>query len=583
MASEIIRTVKSSGGDYSSLSAWEAGEQRDLVAADEIAVAECYSMQDTSQVTILGWTTDATRYIDIKTPVAERHDGKWNTAKYRLEVNASGTGVIVINEDNVRLEGLQIRHADISPSGTECAIRVLSTGGTTDLRVSYCILRDGRYTVRLSSGSNHYWWNNIIYGGTVGGLVTTTYSGIILDIYSCTIIGGDTQGIARSVGVVTAKNCYAYASGSGVAYSGTIGKTTCASDDTTGSAGLQNIAYDTSNFTNVTAGSEDLHIPSGSDLIDVGTDTSGEAAPMDFTDDIDGDARGATWDVGADELVDAGVTVSPSPGFCIAATIIGGVVLGSVTVIPSPSSVVASRVNPTIVLGSVSVTPSPSSCIASVIDPTVITGGDINITPTPVNCITERINPVITLGSIIVIPSPVGLVTAIIDPTVALGAVSVAPQPSYCIAVSVDPTVAIGTEGITVIPVPASCIAGRVNPVIILGSVLVLPLPTNVITVSVNPSVGLGSISITPQYIDCITERVNPTVTIGGLIIIPNPTSAICEKVNPNIILGSIIIIPQPVWVIVTSYDPTVIAGGIVISKLFKVPWRRTLFKVTGR
>src|SRR3990170_1219772 len=85
MATTVTKTIKSSGGDYTSLSAWEAGQQGNLVTADQIQVAECYSMLDTSICVINGWTTDATRYIEIKTPVSERHDGKWNTSKYRLE------------------------------------------------------------------------------------------------------------------------------------------------------------------------------------------------------------------------------------------------------------------------------------------------------------------------------------------------------------------------------------------------------------------------------------------------------------------------------------------------------------------
>ena len=43
MATEIVHTIRASGGDYTTLSAWEAAQQRDLVAADEIAVAECYN------------------------------------------------------------------------------------------------------------------------------------------------------------------------------------------------------------------------------------------------------------------------------------------------------------------------------------------------------------------------------------------------------------------------------------------------------------------------------------------------------------------------------------------------------------
>lgn len=49
--------------------------------------------------------------------------------------------------------------------------------------------------------------------------------------------------------------------------------TTCGSSDTTGSAGLQNVAYTTANFVSVVAGSEDLHLVGGSTLIDAGTTT----------------------------------------------------------------------------------------------------------------------------------------------------------------------------------------------------------------------------------------------------------------------------------------------------------------------
>ncbi len=87
-ATEVISTIKEDGtGDYTSLSAWEAGENRDLVALDEIAVAQIdgtWTNPDTTAVTIDGWVTDATRYIKIYTTATARHDGKWNTGKYRL-------------------------------------------------------------------------------------------------------------------------------------------------------------------------------------------------------------------------------------------------------------------------------------------------------------------------------------------------------------------------------------------------------------------------------------------------------------------------------------------------------------------
>jgi len=66
MPTTVVHTIKSSGGDYSSLSAWEAAQQRNLVTADEIAVAECYGFVDTTLTTISGWTTGVNNYIIIR-------------------------------------------------------------------------------------------------------------------------------------------------------------------------------------------------------------------------------------------------------------------------------------------------------------------------------------------------------------------------------------------------------------------------------------------------------------------------------------------------------------------------------------
>ena len=61
------------------------------------------------------------------------------------------------------------------------------------------------------------------------------------------------------------------------------------------------VAYSTANFTNVTSGSENLHLAAGSALIDAGTDLS-----ITFTTDIDGETRQTgvnLWDIGADEYI----------------------------------------------------------------------------------------------------------------------------------------------------------------------------------------------------------------------------------------------------------------------------------------
>jgi len=89
MATPVIKTVKESGGDYTTLAAWQAGEVRDLVAADEIAIAKitgAWTAADSTKFTIAGWTTSATNCIRIYcADDGARHTGKWTSTAYRLE------------------------------------------------------------------------------------------------------------------------------------------------------------------------------------------------------------------------------------------------------------------------------------------------------------------------------------------------------------------------------------------------------------------------------------------------------------------------------------------------------------------
>ena len=107
------------------------------------AIAECYAMQDTTAVTINGWTTNSTHYIKIYTPTSERHDGKWNTSKYRLEVtNNYG---IVVSEEFVRIEGLQVKLTN-SSGNDHYAIHLTNVCGA-ELRVSHCIRADSHFAI----------------------------------------------------------------------------------------------------------------------------------------------------------------------------------------------------------------------------------------------------------------------------------------------------------------------------------------------------------------------------------------------------------------------------------------------------
>src|SRR3990170_294773 len=203
MATTITKTIKSSGGDYTSLSAWEAANQANIVTADQIHVAECYSMLDTAQCVIDGWTTDATRYIEIKTPVSERHDGEWNAAKYRIAASVTYGGVININEEFVRVDGLQIENSG-SKADSARAFRLAPPSATSDIRITNCI---GRATgTGTATGACAFIYqlnsctvkavNNIAYAFGTGFLNSYISGTLTVALYNNTFVDMVVNGIA---------------------------------------------------------------------------------------------------------------------------------------------------------------------------------------------------------------------------------------------------------------------------------------------------------------------------------------------------------------------------------------------------
>jgi hypothetical protein len=291
---------------WTSLSAAEANN-RDCVTNDEQWTIYCRSSAGTADTTAVnwnGWTTDATRYVEI---AGDFSGTAWDATKYRLQVTDST--VLILTNPYIRVRGIQIATVSPTASGRH-GIQISGTG----IQISKVMVKghaSGTHNQRgiyPNTTGDVKIWNSIIYnfaGISSSGPIYMTGGGTIT-VYSSSWFGGET-GFWNASGTAVAKNCYGGGSSYGTSdYYGTITKTTCASSDTSGTAGLQSIAVNTTNFTNVTSGSENYALPLGSALVDVGTNTSGDAAPLNFTDDINGAARGATWDIGADEYVAAG-------------------------------------------------------------------------------------------------------------------------------------------------------------------------------------------------------------------------------------------------------------------------------------
>jgi|GEM_PF-2248730 len=315
MATEVVKIVDTGGGgDYSSLAAWEAGEQQDLVTADEIAVADCRcttGAADTTAMTIDGWTTDDTRYIKIWTDPDQgyRHDGKWNTSAYRLEV--SGAHAINNLEDNVFIFGLQVYQ---NPNAHD-QYGIYNNGGN-GVKIAYCIIKgDKDQTLYRQKGIHSqningetvYIWNNIIYNFkrdySYGIFMASSYP--IFVCYNNTVINCY-YGVYNE-GVDQPTYCTNNLSSGSILsdFTGTYDSDSDynASSDTT-APGANSRTNQT--FTFVDVANDDYHLDStDTGAKDYGTDLSSDPY-LSFTDDIDGETRSAPWDIGADEYVSGG-------------------------------------------------------------------------------------------------------------------------------------------------------------------------------------------------------------------------------------------------------------------------------------
>lgn len=336
MPTTITKTVKPSGGDYTSLSAWEAGEQGDLVTADQIRQAECYAMADTTPCTIDGSTTDDTRYMRVYTPSSERHDGTYRTDKYRIEV--SDVPGLVLADHATRIEGLQVKMT-MATDGVHHKAAIFpcynfSLGANQFQRVSHCVVlvdTTGRADntniqgVGLDVGASAasprpkvYVWNTVTYRiGTGGGYNdhTGVHGGaadVDLVAYNCTSVGFNYGFRVRAVAAgVLVKNNVARGSTIGFyvaapATSFDTGSDYNRCDDANSIPGANSQNSVTVAF--VDYAGNDYHL-AGSDTVakDAGTDLSADSL-LAFSDDIDGQTRTGTWDIGADEYVATGAS-----------------------------------------------------------------------------------------------------------------------------------------------------------------------------------------------------------------------------------------------------------------------------------
>lgn len=119
MATVVTHSIRASGGDYSTLEAWNSAEARDLVAADEIERAEVYNDWPSGLPTSItlgeSWITDNDRYVEITASEGERHTGEFGTGS-KLFNNESHSILLNILATKLHISWLEIGIEDNSAS-----------------------------------------------------------------------------------------------------------------------------------------------------------------------------------------------------------------------------------------------------------------------------------------------------------------------------------------------------------------------------------------------------------------------------------------------------------------------------------
>lgn len=307
MPAQVIHTIAASGGDYTSLAAWEAAQQRDLVAADEEAIAECEAFNDTQSLTIDGWTVDATRRVVVRAAAGAAAQMPWSASAYRMTAN--NVWAIDNYEDYTLVQGLQLEN-NLGGVGAQGAVK----NRAVRMDVERCNLRsDGSGTMtgadQTVAGELRI-RNSVIHGWSGHGVTCGAFTGGVVRVYSSTIVENGGRGINRagddSNNLLYVKNtlCAGNAGGD-FAQSASAGTDYNATADATAIGANSRVSQ---TFTFVDAAGGDWHLAAGdAGARGHGTDLSADP-DWPFSVDFDGETRAAPWDIGADQVAASGPT-----------------------------------------------------------------------------------------------------------------------------------------------------------------------------------------------------------------------------------------------------------------------------------
>ena len=313
MTTTVVKTI-GSGGDFTTLQAWEDASPASLVAVDQIWQGQIKASTDvfTAGLVISGTTVSSTQYVELTTATGASFRDNASVQTNALRYNASNGcaidfatnyAIAIFNntQDFTRISNLQVQAT--AANGT-----ALQVSASTGVDINFCICEGlidaGPVALTASGGAEGGKIRNSL---VVQRKSAATHIAALKDFaaYNVTFaVPSDktaaTFGIDNRYFNVTMKNCAVFG-GTTVIRGGTPTITTSYTSMTSPPAGWTNATYDTTQFADITDATRDYKIPANtSAFYDTGTTDSTNAAT-----DIAGTSRpqGSAYDVGCWELV----------------------------------------------------------------------------------------------------------------------------------------------------------------------------------------------------------------------------------------------------------------------------------------
>lgn len=301
--------------DYNDLSTWEADHDGDDLVTENAGncVADCYDDWSDgldNYVKVGGWTVNASNHAVITVHEGERHEGKrrgLDSAAGFYMAPSSGDYAIQCQTEYTEISWVMVK-ADAGGM-SNAVFYFYNTGVTGQQVIHHCLVYGGSiYPIRIQYNANNIVlaYRNIAESSYrsyyIGNSATGTF-------YNCTMYnsGSGRYGFNNSSATASVYNCISCAAYPFVGtFSGDYNadNTSNSSYQGPGANSIHNITP-ADEFVSLTAGSEDFHLKSTSNLIDEGYNYG---SPYNV--DIDGTTVSGTWDIGADEYVAASGGIS---------------------------------------------------------------------------------------------------------------------------------------------------------------------------------------------------------------------------------------------------------------------------------